>query len=140
MLSFYQISEWAGVCQSPAICSNGFDFCRALICWGNVRGKWLLIFMVVIKMKKCLRVMSLSKLSRFFFCLQIQEHTQLILFLLFIGESYVGFLLGHFTFPRMLHIYFFFQPLCLTQLYDCVLHLSKLSFEPRHIPFVAFHC
>jgi hypothetical protein len=34
---------------------------------GNVCGKWLQIVMAVIKMEKCLREMSPSKLSRLFF-------------------------------------------------------------------------
>jgi hypothetical protein len=39
---------------------------------GNVHGKWLQTVMAIIKMEKCLRVMSPSKLSRFSFCLRIQ--------------------------------------------------------------------
>jgi len=35
--------------------------------------QWLQIVMVIIKMEKCIRAMSPSKLSRFAFCLRIQE-------------------------------------------------------------------
>jgi hypothetical protein len=63
--------------------------------------------MTVMKMEKCLERCFLKKLSRFSLHFQIHERTQLILFLLLVGESCADYLFGHFTFSGFSNIPFF---------------------------------
>jgi hypothetical protein len=57
-------------CHLFSIYCNDLDLCHVLIS-GVLRGEWLLTVMVITKMKKCLRVMPPSKLSRSTLCLMI---------------------------------------------------------------------
>jgi len=84
--------------------------------------------------------MSLSKLSRFTFCLQIQERTRIIFFFLPAGESCVIYPFSRFTFSGVSRIPFFRHLLCFAQLYNRILHLGELSFEPRHVFFTTLCC
>jgi hypothetical protein len=66
LLSFDQISERTSVYQNLVIYCDGSNFCHALICWGKVCGKWMLIFMAIIKMKKVLGRSSFKNVKIFF--------------------------------------------------------------------------
>jgi hypothetical protein len=138
---FDQVSQQTGVCQELVVCYNGSDFCYTLICWRRVRNKRL--FDCHGRYQKGIVLWGNMSFKTAKICLMLfgcrNEHLLNLLFLR-AGESHAGFLLGRFAFSGMLCMPFFHQSLCFSQLYNGVLCLSELPFQPCHVPFATLHC